>query len=83
MVQSREENQALIEKFTDANPGASVEGVDSSEEKVVWRKDWDGLWSSGTGMRVNSLALPGWLDPAPPPMKLPKGVTESSPTLFG
>lgn len=83
MAQSREENQILIEKFTLAPPGTCVEGIDSSLERVTWRKDWDDLWSSGTGMRVNSRALPGWITPTTPDLKLPKGVTKDSPTLFG
>lgn len=76
-------HEALIKEYQEEEYGSMVEGFDSSGEKVTWVKDWGDLWSSGTGMRVNSAALPGWTKPPKQQVKLPKGVSEGSPSLFG
>lgn len=77
-VLSKEEYVIKSREYEKLPHGARVAG----ENGVIWVKDFDDLWNSHRGIRVNSSALVGYVLDSKPEEKLKKGLSEDSFSLF-
>lgn len=78
-LEEEKKQDDLMEQEYDNMPFYTrVEG----EDGTMWSKDSDDLWNGGFGIRMNSKALVDRTRARRPEMKLKKGVTKSTPSLF-